>query len=104
MPGGISTCGKNWKILKSKVVLTSTICLYLVYPFIIEYLFSAISCFKSVDNTGFDDREISRLRILPDIVCNTSKHLWYKWFVAIPGIVVWVIAFPILFLYKMHTH
>lgn len=88
--------------------MTTAVPLYLMYPGIIEMLFSTVSCFKTV---GLDDasevlgttKEEYRLKMLPSIICYEGRHTWYMWFVAVPGILIWVFIFPLVVFWKMQS-
>lgn len=78
-----------------RVVVTTGVCLYLVYPSIILVLFQSIHC---VEIAGQDV-----LWANPQITCYDEKYNFYFWVVTIPAIVAWIIILPFLWLsLKIH--
>ena len=71
-----------------------SILMYVVYPNMLEQLLSSVHCFKALAE-GPGDRVIHRLRSHPEILCSSDDYKWYKGFVFVPGIIVWVVIFPV---------
>ena len=83
------------------LVINSTgMCLFMVYPNMIEYFLSSVKCFKSLEEAP-GDIPVQRLRTLPTIECYKGTHLAVISFVIIPALAVWLVGFPIFVIYKM---
>ena len=65
----------------------------------IEQLLGSVHCFKALAD-GPGDVIIRRLRNHPEILCSDKNYKWFRGFVFIPGIIVWVVCFPIYIIKK----
>ena len=86
------------KVTERTFVSTSVV-LYLVYPKMVELLLGSVHCFKALDD-GPGDKVVYRLRYHPEITCDSKNYQWYRGFVFIPGVIVWVIIFPCFLIYN----
>ena len=78
-----------------RVVATTGICLYLVYPTIILVLFQSLHC---VDIGGE-----TVLWANPQITCYDEQYNFFFWVVTIPAIAAWLIILPLLWVsLKIH--
>jgi hypothetical protein len=91
--------GTSFEVIKLRVYVTTCIVLYVVYPKMIEQLLGSVHCFKALAD-GPGDVVIRRLRNHPEILCSDKDYKWYRGFVFIPGIIVWVVCFPIFIIKK----
>jgi hypothetical protein len=65
----------------------------------IEQLLGSVHCFRALAD-GPGDVIIRRLRNHPEILCSDKNYKWFRGFVFIPGIIVWVVCFPIYIIKK----
>ena len=65
----------------------------------IEQLLGSVHCFRALAD-GPGDIIIRRLRNHPEILCSDKNYKWFRGFVFIPGIIVWVVCFPIYIIKK----
>ena len=79
--------------------MTTCIVMYFVYPKMIEQLLGSVHCFRALAD-GPGDVIIRRLRNHPEILCSDKNYKWFRGFVFIPGIIVWVVIFPIFIIKK----
>ena len=52
---------------------------------------------------GPGDVVISRLRSHPDILCDSKNYKWFKGFVFVPGILVWVVLLPLFVMRRFYN-
>ena len=87
----------NYKTLKREVYTTIIVLFFLVYPNIVKFMFSNFSC-VSIDKLDSYLKENTAIR------CWDSTHKKYSLTVAVPGIIVWAIGFPLILLLLMTKH
>ena len=68
--------------------------MYVVYPNMIEAFLSSVHCVKALKE-GPGNVIVHRLRAHPDIFCDSKDYKWFKAFVFVPAIIVWVVLLPI---------
>ena len=98
-----SSLGLNMNRFWNRVIASTGMCLFMVYPNMIEFFLSSVKCFKSLEESD-GDIQVSRLRTLPMIECYKGTHLVLTSFVTIPALVIWLVAFPTFVIYKMSSH
>ena len=74
---------------------TGTIVLfaYLIYPTITSHMFSLWRCTKLRSTSGAYV-ELNIFVVDPETSCDSTTHLWWKYGLGIPGIVVYVLGLP----------
>ena len=82
------------------MIASTGMCLFMVYPNMIEFFLSSIKCFKSLEESP-GDIQVSRLRTLPTIECYKGTHLALTSFVTFPALLFWLILFPVFVIYRM---
>ena len=72
-----------------KYIVYLLITAYMFYPMILKSSFTLVDCFKLDQNDT-----TTYLRQSPDIECWNTEHFKYLCFYALPGLLIWGLAFP----------
>jgi len=75
--------------------MTGGISLFLVWPQITGFLLQATSCFDSLSKEGEIDVMVSRLRMVPDVICYDSTYN-FSLLLIIVCLVMYNIVLPLL--------
>lgn len=78
-------------MLRSKIIQTIIIMLFLIHPSITQFMFMAFSCI-SVDN-------VERLYEDLEVLCNGNAHKFLSKAVALPAFLLWGVGIPTFGLY-----
>ena len=87
----------------NSIIASTGMCLFMVYPNMIEFFLTSVKCFDSLEQTP-GDIKIQRLRNLPSITCFEGRHLVYTTFVTLPALLIWLFLFPLFVICKMKSH
>lgn len=93
-------CQTDWQRLFRRTNAATCIFMYVAYPNMVEQLLSSVHCLNALDNKP-GDVIISRLRTHPEILCDSKNYKWYKGFVFVPAIIVWVVLLPIFVIHQI---
>ena len=63
-----SNLGLNMNRFWNRVIASTGMCMFMVYPNMIEFFLSSVKCFKSLEEAE-GEIQVSRLRTLPTIEC-----------------------------------
>mmetsp|Transcript_42221 Transcript_42221/g.40447 ORF Transcript_42221/g.40447 Transcript_42221/m.40447 type:complete len:136 (+) Transcript_42221:241-648(+) len=83
----VSAIKRSLYSLRSQLISTVVVLLFLIHPTINNMMFSAFNC---MDVVGIS-------RLIPDITeeCFTGDHLVYAFGVAFMGVLIWAIGIPL---------
>ena len=86
---------RAYPIAERRAMRTGTIVLfaYLIYPTITSHMFSLWRCTKLRSTSGAYV-ELNIFVVDPETSCDSTTHLWWKYGLGIPGIVVYVLGLP----------
>lgn len=87
----------------NRVAMTGGISLFLVWPQITGFLLQATSCFDSLSKEGDVDEQVSRLRMVPDVICYDSTYN-FSLLLIIVCLVMYNIVLPLLVVRSMNKY
>ncbi|CDW71354.1 UNKNOWN [Stylonychia lemnae] len=85
--------------IRSRLISTMVIVLFLIHPSIVQYMFLDFKCMDIED----ESRVVSDL----EVICWSAQHRILSFFVAIPSIIVWglgIPAFALLMMYQVSNN
>ncbi|CAG9312604.1 unnamed protein product [Blepharisma stoltei] len=85
---------KHIKEIKDDFISTSVVLLFLIHPSIIDTMFNAFSC-KEINSGEY------WLNVDLGIRCWNHDHLFYAFLFAMPTIIIWVVAIPLICLINL---
>ena len=92
----------NMNTVWNRTVASTGMCLFMVYPSMIEFFLTSVKCFDSLEQSP-GDIQISRLRNLPSITCYQGRHMIFTVFVTLPALLIWLLLFPLFVICKMRA-